>query len=142
MDSSRKYMRDVLYSANYLKERNDNLQKEFASVLGEEKFLDISRYYDLLIKGIQQKITAMPIGFRYTGVFYLKKSHVTEIEFERYDGVLFMREDLISWKIESGGTGNESFYLRSVYREPSLNSPLINKADKGVTPVFEHNKES
>lgn len=90
---------------------------------------------------MKEKINTLPIGFRYEGIFYIKIPYTVETKFNKYDGSLFMREDLVSWKIESSGNGNESFYNRSIYREPSLSSAIIKKYDKDITPVYAINKD-
>ena len=47
-----------------------------------------------------------------------------------------MREDLVSWTVESGGNGSESLYNRAIYREPSLISVMIKKGDQDIKPVY------
>ena len=76
------------------------------------------------------------MGFRYAGTFYIKKPYSTEIEFEKYEGTLYMREDLVSWKIEEGRKGHEPFLNRFIYRESFVSSSLIQKGDSDITPVF------
>ena len=61
----------------------------------------------------------MPIGYRYTAVFYIKNSYSSAPStFTKCDGVVFMREDLVSWQIEKGTESPDPSYHRNIYKEP------------------------
>tara|TARA_B110000091_G_scaffold188887_1_gene210998 strand:- start:1327 stop:1776 length:450 start_codon:yes stop_codon:yes gene_type:complete len=141
MHNSRKNTIDALHSALFLKNRHEQLKEIFSNLTGEKSYKETIKYYDDLIISLKEKINTLPIGFRYEGIFYIKIPYTVETKFNKYDGSLFMREDLVSWKIESGGNGNESFYNRYIYREPSLSSAIIKKHDKDITPVYAINKD-
>tara|TARA_B110000908_G_C10143263_1_gene397812 strand:+ start:513 stop:947 length:435 start_codon:yes stop_codon:yes gene_type:complete len=141
MLGSRKNTLEHLKAVYSLKNKHEKLKNIFVNASGEQSFQQCLNYHDELIQKFKEKLTIMPIGFRYTGTFYIKKSYSLELEFVKYDGTLYMREDLVSWEIESGRNGNEPFLNRFVYREPFLNSPLIKKEDADILPVFEKQVE-
>lgn len=72
------------------------------------------------------------IGYRYEGVFYLKKLHTTPVEFEEIRGSVFMRSDLVSWLVEHNTT-HEGQYYRTVYKKPIADKRyLLTKNDATV----------
>jgi hypothetical protein len=77
-----------------------------------------------LISKLSNEVQSLPIGYRYTGIFYLKKPYVLPATFEKYSGVIFMREDLISWHIESGTERQDYSYHQHIFKEPSTDSEL------------------
>jgi len=46
-------------------------------------------------------IKTLPIGHRYMGTFYVKDTYKTPVVYEKVEGAIFMREDLVKWKIEA-----------------------------------------
>lgn len=59
----------------------------------------------------------MPIGFRYTGTFYTKNSYTIPPTFEKHEGAVYMREDLMSWQIEEEETENQGYtYRKNIYK--------------------------
>lgn len=142
MQDTRKNTLETLDAVYHLKNKHHRFKNDFVSLLGEESFNHSIHYYDDLIEKLKIKVNSLPVGFRYTGIFYIKKPYSTEISFEKYEGRLYMREDLVSWKIEEGRKGNEPFLNRFVYREPFVSSSLIKKGDFDVLPVFDKEEET
>jgi hypothetical protein len=86
-----------------------------------------------LISKLSNELQSLPIGYRYTGTFYLKKPYVSSATFEKYSGVIFMREDLISWQIESGKERQDYSYHQHIFKEPSTDSELTRE---DAEPVY------
>lgn len=57
-------------------------------------------------------------------------------QFIKYDGVLFMRESLVSWVIEKGTDRHDPCYYRNIFKEPKEGCEL-KKEDAEL--VFEQN---
>ena len=142
MQHSRKNALESLRSVYVLKNKHEKLKNSFISLTGEAPFQQCIKYYNELIDKLKDQINVLPIGFRYVGIFYIKKSYTLELEFVKYEGSLYMREDLVSWEIEKGRNGNESYLNRFVYREPFLDAALIKKGDTDIIPVFATQEES
>jgi hypothetical protein len=85
-----------------------------------------------LIELLTKEQKALPIGYRYTGPFYIKQFE----QFTKYDGVLFMRENLVSWIIEQGTDRHDLCYHRNIFKEPKEGCEL-KKEDAEL--VFEQN---
>ena len=115
MVESRKNIIESLHSVRSLKHKHERWKNIFIKTSGEKAFQECVNYYDELTEKLNEKIVTLPIGFRYIGVFYIKNSYAYEVEFTKYEGTLYVREDLISWEIEKGRKGHEPFLNRYVY---------------------------
>jgi hypothetical protein len=135
MQKSLKYTRDTLNSIEILKSKHEYLGKELIRVAGQDLYEQTSKYYDNVISKLTEEMRLLPIGYRYSGTFYLKKPYTVPIEFEKIEGSIFMREDLVSWQIESNGSNqNQTYaYHRSVFKKPELNTEI--RKEDGV-PVY------
>ena len=79
----------------------------------------------------------MPIGHRYSGVFYLKKPYTIPSEAVKIKGSAFVREDLVMWTIDSDDEYAKSvYYVREVYLDKEMTVKLT-REDCGE--VFEEN---
>ena len=77
------------------------------------------------VKGIMDKLKderqKLPIGYRYTGTFYLKKPYTIPSKAVKIKGSIFMREDLVSWVVESEeGYAKTLGYVRDTYKDTAL----------------------
>jgi hypothetical protein len=118
MSNDRKNAERVLSDLKSLKERYKYLEKEVIDLSSETEYEQTIHYYDKLIINITNKLLSFPIGYRYIGAFYLKKPNIIPSEFEKHEGAVFMREDLVSWLIEKGLESPDPSYHRNVYKEP------------------------
>ena len=75
----------------------------------------------------------IPIGYRYTGIFYIKKAYTFPPAYEEINGSAFMREDLSSWKIENEERFKFSHH-RAIFREADDTIPIKREDAK---PVFQ-----
>ena len=113
MKNSRAYITRLLHNLKTLKSNYEGILKDIAEVINIEKLQLQDPFFEikeLLTK--EQK--SLPIGYRYTGPFYIKQGE----QFIKYDGVLFMRENLVSWIIEKGLDRQDSCYYRNIFKEP------------------------
>jgi len=75
---------------------------DFLQALGEiEIFQTINGHYENIIAKLRAEMKKQPIGYRYTGKFYIKGGDSAADDYTLIDGSLFMRQDLISWQIEN-----------------------------------------
>jgi len=131
MQKNRAYITRLLFNLKTLKNNYDGLLKDISEVINiehinpEDPFLEL---IELLTK--EQK--TLPIGYRYTGPFYMKQFE----KFTKYNGVLFMKENLVSWIIEQGTDRHDPCYHRNIFKEPRDGAEL-KKED--AEPVFEKN---
>jgi len=105
-----------------------------------EKDLEkVTDYLQSIITKLEDKRQKMPIGYRYTGTFYLKKLFPFPSEVLKIKGSAFVREHLVSWELESEDSYAKSIgYVRTVYKDKALQKPLT-KDD--AVPVFEEKSE-
>ncbi|WP_203368822.1 hypothetical protein [Cysteiniphilum marinum] len=91
-------------------------KKTFVEQSSEDDFNSALDYVNKTIAKLEDKRQKLPIGHRYTGVFYLKKPYTIPSEAVKIKGSAFMREDLVSWTIESDDEYAKSvYYMRDVY---------------------------
>ena len=76
------------------------------------------KHYDKVITNLNEELLLLPIGYRYTGIFYIKNSYTVPATFEKHDGVVYLREDLVSWQIEKGLERPDPSLRRNIYKEP------------------------
>jgi hypothetical protein len=136
MDKSLKYTKETLNSIKLLQKKHEYFKKEFVRLIGQKSYEQVQNYYQEVITKLTEEIEQLPIGYRYTGVFYLKVPYVVPLQFEKIEGSAFMREDLVSWVIEPSDPTQKSKYFgyhRILYKEPDLKTELT-KAD--TTPVY------
>ena len=113
------------------------------SVLIEESsdkdFEKVTDYVESLMTKLEGKCQKMPIGYRYTGTFYLKKSYPLPSESVKIKGAAFMREDLVSWVIESDDEyAKNLWYVREIFKDKDMKQ-RINRDE--AEPVFEEKKK-
>ncbi len=109
----------------------DELQKNF----GAEVVDDIQEKFQTLRKNLEAEKDKAPIGHLFNGVYYLKRPdyriQAGEEVFEKKEGKLLMKEDLVSWLPERAD-GRYQGYIRNVYRKPDLSQELKRKDGEEV----------
>lgn len=131
MKKSRAYITRLLNNLKTLKSNYEGILKDSATVVNIENLKSIDPFLaltELLTKA--QK--SLPIGYRYTGPFYIKQCE----QYIKHDGVLFMRENLVSWIIEKGTDRHDPCYHRNIFKQPEEGCEL-KKEDAEL--VFEQN---
>ena len=125
MNYSRKDISSLKYTISSIKNRYEYIKKEVIETTTEEEYAKTLEHYDQLLDKFTQKLISLPIGFRYNGVFYIKRSYpVVPATFDRYEGVVYMREDLVSWQIEEGLERPDYGYHRNIFKEPKEGAEL------------------
>ena len=126
MSASRDNIQKVSGNAKYFMRQHESLKEDFIRIEGEKSYERIIKQYKNLIVTLTKEMMALPIGFRYTGEFYLKKPYCSPPELEKHTGVIYMREDLVSWLIEeSGQTNLRQTYCRNAYKSDDLKSEIL-----------------
>jgi hypothetical protein len=72
MGKSLKYTRETLNSIKLLQGKHEYFKKEFIRLMGQTSYEQTQNYYQEVIIKLTEEIEQLPIGYRYTGVFYLK----------------------------------------------------------------------
>lgn len=134
MQKSLKHLRETLGSIKWLKERHEYYAKELIRLGGEQRYKQTDLFYADVISKLREEIKELPIGYRYTGTFYLRKPYTLPVEFEEITGSVFMREDLVSWQLEKEDGRLDYTYYRSVYKEPNMLSEVLTREE--AEPVY------
>ena len=115
---SRKYLYSTILNIESLKRKYEYAAKDIIRATSQNEYEQTIKHYDKLIVSLNKELLLMPIGYRYTGVFYIKNSYNIPATFEKHEGMVFLREDLVSWQIESGLERPDFSYHRNIYKEP------------------------
>ena len=100
-------------------------KKTFTEKSSESDFNNALDYINQTIAKLEDKRQKLPIGHRYTGVFYLKKPYTLPSEAVKIKGSAFVREDLVMWTIESDDEYAKSvYYVREVYLDKEMTVKL------------------
>jgi len=123
-------------SIKHLKDRYEYMEKNILPLSNQAEYDRTVEHYEHLITALTKEIQTMPIGYRYTGTYYLKKPYTLPVEFEEGSGSLYMKENLVSWQIEKEPGKCEYAYYRAVYKKPD--GPQITRED--AEPVYPKEK--
>ncbi|WP_203384427.1 hypothetical protein [Cysteiniphilum marinum] len=108
-------------------------KKAFIEHSSEDDFNNALDYVNKTIAKLEDKRQKLPIGHRYTGVFYLKKPYTVPSEAVKIKGSAFMREDLVSWTIESDDEyAKNVYYVREVYLDKEMTVRLTREDCEAV----------
>ena len=108
----------------------ESSEKEYEKAIG---------YVKSIMSKLEDKCEKLPIGHRYTGTFYLRKPYTIPYESIKIKGAAFLREDLVSWTIESDDEYAKNLgCFRSVYKEKAMKTTL--ERDDGEA-VFDAKKK-
>lgn len=137
MSGSRKYIDGLISSIKFIKNKYEYIKKEVVRLTSQDDYEKIMEHYDKILIQLNQELISLPIGFRYKGTFYIKSSYPIPGTFEKHEGVVYLREDLVSWQIEEGLERPDYGYHRNIFKEPTDEAELT-RAD--ATPVYETSK--
>ncbi|MBP9726702.1 MAG: hypothetical protein KBD83_04480 [Gammaproteobacteria bacterium] len=118
MQKTRTDIINLLASIKHTKERYVYVEKDIISLSNQAEYHRTVEHYDHLILALTKELQALPIGYRYTGTYYLKKPYTQPAEFEEGSGSLYMKENLVSWQTETGSGVYDSPYYRAVFKKP------------------------
>ena len=110
------------------------LKDDIHEHLGEDSFNKITKQFEKLNEELKSVKERTPVGHLYEGVYYLKQSEYdikkTGEAFLKKEGRIFMREDLISWMIES-----QYGYFRQLYKAPDDTRPIKREDGVGIFDI-------
>jgi len=118
MQKTRTDIINLLASIKHTKERYVYFEKDIIPLSNQAEYNRTVEHYDHLILALTKKIQTLPIGYRYTGTYYLKKPYTMPAEFEEGSGSLYMKENLVSWQIEKEPGVCDYAYYRAVFKKP------------------------
>ena len=118
MSKSRKHTNAVISNIKFLKYKYENAKSDIIRLTSRAEYEETIKHYDSLIEQLSKELFSLPIGYRYIGKFYLKKPYTFPAVFEEHYGAIYMREDLISWQIESGVEPPNYSYHRTIFKKP------------------------
>jgi hypothetical protein len=125
----------ILYLLDYNKET-------LLSESPESSFKKASDYVKSIVAKLEDKKDKLPIGHRYTGTFYLKKPYSIPYESVKIKGSAFMREDLVSWTIESDNEyAKNVYYVRDIFKEKGMKTTLKREDGEAVFEVKRDNQQ-
>ena len=126
MNKNRKQISQLLFNVKLLKDRYEQQYKDLSSLIPQEEYEQTVKNYDRIIIRLNEELLALPIGYRYTGIFYIRNAYTIPATFEKHKGVIYLREDLISWIIEEqeGSNHPDYSYHRNIYKEPKDGAEL------------------
>ena len=136
MHKTRKGVMNLLTSIKQTKGQYTSMEKDIILLSSQADYTRSVNHYNYLITALEKELATFPIGYRYTGVYYLKKPYTMPPEFIEGSGSLYMRENLVSWQIEKELGVCEYPYYRAVFKKPY--GDLITKED--AVPVYQKEK--
>jgi len=123
MLKNRKSIKDVIYHLRSILNRHRDLKTVLAPLEGETNYQQSLDFYTRSIAKLTAELDKLPIGYKYTGTFYIKKPYTVPTEYEKIVGEAFMREDLVSWTIFNEERACD-IYKREIFKEPNYNSKI------------------
>ncbi len=138
MQKSRSDVINFLSSIEHLKRQYLYMEKNIIQVSSQADYDRTVKHYDHLITALTEEVKTLPIGHRYTGIYYIKKQNTVPVEFKECSGSLFMRENLVSWKVELEPGVYDYQYYRAVFKEP--HGAQIRKVDGEL--VYQHQRKN
>ena len=135
MQKTRKAVIELMRRVESIKERYISIEKDIFTLLSNKPEFDRTvAHYDAVIAELEKELKLKPIGYRYTGVYYLKKPYTMPVVFEKGFGSLYMIENLVSWQVEKEPGVRDYTYHRAVYKE--IDGPLLTRED--AEPVYQN----
>lgn len=132
MQKSLKYAKEDLNRLLWIKDKCKYIKKELIRLGGEEDYQKTMQYFDNAITKLEAEIKQLPIGYKYIGTFYIKKSYTATLEFEKVEGTAYQREDLISWTITRNDEKKDYAYYQRLFKEPNLESEITRELAEAV----------
>tara|TARA_R110002167_G_scaffold116781_1_gene292202 strand:+ start:2432 stop:2848 length:417 start_codon:yes stop_codon:yes gene_type:complete len=133
MLQQRKKANSDCYNIGTLKRTLKYIKDRLVDLSNEAEYEKISSYFEKAELKLREQIKEMPLGHKFTGTFYLKKPYSIEPVSIKVIGSAFIKEDLVSWQIE---TDDESIhsqgYHRAVYKDKAMTVKLEREDGEAV----------
>lgn len=127
MKKTRNALIQLINAINTIKDKYIAITNDMIELSGEAEVDRTMAHYDQAIASLEKELQTHPIGYRYTGIYYLKKPYTQPPIFEKHSGSLYMQEHLVSWQVENDQGKLEYPYYRAVYKQPE--GELITRED-------------
>jgi hypothetical protein len=140
--AQRKNTKTNIESLNRISYLLDYNKETLLSESSESSFNNASDYVKSIVAKLEDRKDKLPIGHRYTGTFYVRKPYTIPYEAIKIKGSVFMREDLVSWAIESDDEcAKDLGCFRSVYKEKKMRTTLVREDGEVVFAVKRDNQQ-
>ena len=73
---------------------------------------------------LTERIKALPVGVRYSGVFFIRRPFSSPSEIVRIEGSAFMAEDLNTSVIENHPCSPKDYHHGQIFKDPALRIPI------------------
>ena len=126
---SRKAVQERYYALRLLLERIEISKNAFESIDEGEGYQLIFNTTKATMEKQKALRDSLPTGHRYQGDFYIRKPYSNPVVAVPIKGVIFLREDLVSWRIESS-EGDVHKQYSSYYRDINKDKNLTTRITK------------
>ena len=72
---SRKHLYTTISSIQFVKNRYEYASNDIQLATSKDEYEQTIKHYDQLIENLNKKLRSLPLGYRYTGAFYIKNSY-------------------------------------------------------------------
>lgn len=110
----------------------------FVENSSEAEYAEMLTYIEATVAKLKRRVNKAPTGHQYTGTFYVRKINVdTTVEFIEMTGTAFMREDIISWSIDSEHEYAQNlYYVRDIFKDDKCREPIKREECKPVIEAY------
>ena len=121
MPSKRKQIKSDLEALNRILSNYAYKKTKIIELSSDKEYNKATEYVQSMVNKFEADLKQAPIGHRYTGIFYVKRPYSIPYESVKLKGAAFMREDLISWVIESDDEyAKNLYYVRDVFKDKDM----------------------
>ncbi len=82
---NRKYIYSTILNIESLKRKYEYAVKDIVRATSQDEYEQTIKHYDKLIANLNKELFLLPIGYRYTGLFYIKNSYNIPATFEKHE---------------------------------------------------------
>lgn len=130
---SLKLLNADIFSLERIKDALERNQAVLVENCGQAGYASSMDYLCAAITALYEKKYALPIGYRFTGTFYVREPYADPTSSIEIQGSAYQREDLVSWIIEKGDNTTNQYYFRDIYRDNDRQT-VIRRED--AQPVY------
>ena len=136
MPSKRKQIKSDLEALNRILSNYAYKKTKIIELSSDNDYNKATEYVQSMVNKLEADLKQAPIGHRYTGTFYVKRPYSIPYESVKLKGAAFMREDLISWVIESDDEDVKNlYYVRDVYKDKDMKVRIKREDGEAVFKV-------
>ena len=133
MLEQRKKANSDRYNINLLQDRVKYVKDRLSDLSGEGEYEKVLSYFMKAEEKLKEQIDLMPLGHRFTGTFYLRKPYSAEPISIKVSGSAFMKEELVSWQVETDDEEINSLqYHRVIYKDKAMKVKLEREDGEAV----------